>query len=222
MRTVVLFSGGLDSSTILAMVKNRGDEVFPLTVRYGQRHDIEIQQARRQLEKYNLLDNAREIVLDLSFLSVTSLINKNRLVPDVESAGIPSTYVPSRNIIFLSIASAWAEQIEADSITIGVNSVDYSGYPDCRPEFIESFNRSIILGTKRGVEGQLSIEAPLQHLSKSEIIKIGIENDVDYGLTHSCYNPTDAGISCGVCDSCRLRLEGFRDAGISDPLSYVL
>ena len=222
MKTVVLFSGGLDSSTILAMVKNRGDELFPLTVRYGQRHDIEIQQARRQLETYGLLDNAREIVLDLSFLSVTSLINKTRVVPDVESAGIPSTYVPSRNIIFLSIASAWAEQIEADSIAIGVNSVDYSGYPDCRPEFIDSFNRSIILGTKRGIEGHLSIEAPLQHLSKGEIIKIGIENGVDYGLTHSCYNPTESGLSCGVCDSCRLRLEGFRDAGISDPLSYAL
>ena len=222
MRTVLLFSGGLDSSTLLAMVHNRGDEVFPLTIRYGQRHDIEIHQARRQLEKYGLLENAREIVLDLSFLSVTSLINKERVIPEEDGDGIPSTYVPSRNIIFLSIASAWAEQVEADSIVIGVNSVDYSGYPDCRPEFIESFNRSIMVGTKRGVEGNLSIEAPLQNLTKGEIITLGIKNGVDYGLTHSCYNPTDAGLSCGVCDSCRLRLEGFKDAGVTDPLSYAL
>ncbi|MCK5809239.1 7-cyano-7-deazaguanine synthase QueC, partial [bacterium] len=200
----------------------RGDEVFPLTIRYGQRHEIEIEQARRQLKKYELLENAREIVLDLSFLSVTSLINKNRAIPVEESESIPSTYVPSRNIIFLSIASAWAEQVGADLIAIGVNSVDYSGYPDCRPEFIESFNRSLILGTKRGVEGKLSIEAPLQHLTKGEIIKLGLKNGVDYGLTHSCYNPTDGGVSCGICDSCRLRLEGFREAGISDPLSYTV
>ncbi len=222
MKTVVLFSGGLDSSTLLAMMIHRGDEVYPLTVVYGQRHTVEVQQAHRQLIKYGLTEQAKEIHLDLSFLSVSSLISRDKAVPRHEESGIPSTYVPSRNIIFLSIASAWAEQIEADSIAIGVNSVDYSGYPDCRPEFIQAFDHAIRLGTKRGTEGTLRIEAPLQHMTKGEIIRVGLENGVDYSLTHSCYNPDENGVSCGVCDSCRLRLAGFREAGVEDPLPYHL
>ena len=159
--------------------------------------------------------------IDLTPFVNCSLINKNLEVPEFAENRIPSTYVPSRNLIFLSIASGFAETLGAEKIFIGVNSVDYSGYPDCRPEFVEAFNKTIAVGTKQGVESGIEVAAPILNMSKKEIIELGMSLGVDYSLTHSCYNPTPDGLSCGVCDSCRLRLEGFRQAGFTDPLKYV-
>ncbi len=220
-KSVVLFSGGLDSTTILALAISKKEEVYPLTIFYGQRHSIEIKKAKQILEKYNLTDRAVEFELNLSLFNKTSLINQNMKIRDEMSKEIPSTYVPSRNLIFSAIASGYAETVGASKIYIGVNSLDYSGYPDCRPEFIESLNKTIAVGTKKGVESGLKIETPLLYLTKKEIIELGISLNVDYSLTHSCYNPSPEGLSCGKCDSCRLRLEGFRQAGIKDPLKYV-
>jgi len=221
LKAVVLFSGGLDSTTVLVHALNKGYEVYPLTITYGQRHDIEIRQSRLTLKKYDLLEKALSFDLDLSPYKNCSLINTELTVPDQLEDIIPSTYVPSRNLIFLSIASGFAETLEAQKIFIGVNSVDYSGYPDCRPEFIKAMNHTLSVGTKQGVEGSLTIEAPLMELSKKEIIELGISIGVDYSLTHSCYSPADDGKSCGKCDSCRLRLEGFMQAGVRDPLDYI-
>ena len=221
MRTIVLFSGGLDSTTVLAYAIEKGYDVLPLTITYGQRHHIEINKSKLTLKKYGLEKQALNFNLDLSPYKNCSLINTNLKIPDHLEDKIPSTYVPSRNLIFLSIASGFAETFGAQKIFIGVNSVDYSGYPDCRPEFIEAMNATLSVGTKKGVEGELSIEAPLINLSKKEIIELGISIGVDYSLTHSCYNPTENGKSCGKCDSCRLRLEGFSQAGIEDPLDYT-
>jgi 7-cyano-7-deazaguanine synthase len=221
LKAVVLFSGGLDSTTVLVDTLNKGYDVYPLTITYGQRHSIEISKSLLTLEKYNLKEKALSFDLDLSPYKNCSLLNNDLEVPDQLENKIPSTYVPSRNLIFLSIASGFAETLEAEKIFIGVNSVDYSGYPDCRPEFIKAMNQTLSVGTKQGVEGSLSIEAPLIDLSKKEIIKLGMSIGVDYSLTHSCYNPTIDGKSCGKCDSCRLRLEGFIQAGFHDPLDYV-
>jgi len=219
-KAVVLFSGGLDSTTVLVYALKQGYDVYPLTFSYGQRHAIEIKQSERTLEKYGLLNRQTVFSIDLTPFVNCSLINKKLEVPEFAENRIPSTYVPSRNIIFLSIASGLAETLGAEKIFIGVNSVDYSGYPDCRPEFIEAFNRTIAVGTKQGVESGIEVVAPILNMSKKEIIELGMSLGVDYSLTHSCYNPTSDGLSCGVCDSCRLRLEGFRQAGFKDPLKY--
>lgn len=220
-KAVVLFSGGLDSTTVLVYALKQGYDVWPLTFSYGQRHAIEIKQSERTLEKYGLLNRQTVFSIDLTPFVNCSLINKNLEVPEFAENRIPSTYVPSRNIIFLSIASGFAETLGAEKIFIGVNSVDYSGYPDCRPEFVEAFNKTIAVGTKQGVESGIKVEAPILNMSKKEIIELGMSLGVDYSLTHSCYNPTPDGLSCGVCDSCRLRLEGFRQAGYQDPLNYA-
>ena len=221
MKTIVLFSGGLDSTTVLAYAIEKGYDVLPLTITYGQRHRIETSKSKLTLKKYGLEKQALNFNLDLSPYKNCSLINTDLKIPDRLEDKIPSTYVPSRNLIFLSIASGFAETLMAQKIFIGVNSVDYSGYPDCRPEFIKAMNATLSVGTKQGVEGELSIEAPLIDLSKKQIIELGISIGVDYSLTHSCYNPTEDGKSCGKCDSCRLRLEGFSQAGIEDPLDYT-
>lgn len=221
MKAVVLFSGGLDSTTVLADALKKGYDVYPLTITYGQRHNIEISKSLLTLDKYDLREKALSFDLDLSPYKNCSLINPDLQVPGKLNDRIPSTYVPSRNLIFLSIASGFAETLEADKILIGVNSVDFSGYPDCRPEFIKAMNQTLAVGTKQGVEGSLSIDAPLIDLSKKEIIQLGISIGVDYSLTHSCYNPANDGKSCGKCDSCRLRLEGFSQAGFQDPLDYI-
>ncbi|HNW82493.1 MAG TPA: 7-cyano-7-deazaguanine synthase QueC [bacterium] len=220
-RAVILFSGGLDSATVLALALSRGYELFPLTIVYGQRHLIEVEKSRKTLEKYGIADRSTVFNIDLSLFSKCSLINKDMAVPDKLSSEIPTTYVPSRNLIFLSIASGFAETMDAGTIFIGVNAVDYSGYPDCRPEFIEAFNKTISKGTKMGVEKGISVEAPLIRMSKKDIIQLGISLNVDYSLTHSCYNPSVDGKSCGICDSCRLRLAGFRQAGLPDPIDYL-
>ncbi len=219
-KAVVLFSGGLDSTTVLVYALKQGYDVYPLTFSYGQRHAIEIKQSERTLEKYGLMQRQTIFSIDLTPFVNCSLINKNLEVPEFAENRIPSTYVPSRNIIFLSIASGLAETLGAEKIFIGVNSVDYSGYPDCRPEFVDAFNKTIAVGTKQGVESGIKVEAPILNMSKKEIIELGMSLGVDYSLTHSCYNPTPDGLSCGVCDSCRLRLEGFRQAGFEDPLKY--
>ncbi len=220
-KAVVLFSGGLDSTTVLVYALKQGYDVYPLTFSYGQRHVIEIKQSERTLEKYGLLNRQTIFSIDLTPFVNCSLINKNLEVPEFAENRIPSTYVPSRNLIFLSVASGFAETLGAEKIFIGVNSVDYSGYPDCRPEFVEAFNKTIAVGTKQGVESGIKVEAPILNMSKKEIIELGMSLGVDYSLTHSCYNPTPDGLSCGVCDSCRLRLEGFRQAGFTDPLNYA-
>ena len=220
-KAVVLFSGGLDSTTVLVYAMKQGYDVYPLTFSYGQRHAIEIKQSERTLEKYGLTPRQTVFSIDLTPFVNCSLINKNLEVPEFAENRIPSTYVPSRNIIFLSIASGMAETLGAEKIFIGVNSVDYSGYPDCRPEFVDAFNKTIAVGTKQGVESGIKVEAPILNMSKKEIIELGMSLGVDYSLTHSCYNPTPDGLSCGVCDSCRLRLEGFRQAGFKDPLDYA-
>ena len=220
-KAVVLFSGGLDSTTVLVYALKQGYNVYPLTFSYGQRHAIEIKQSERTLEKYGLLNRQTIFSIDLTPFVNCSLINKNLEVPEFAENRIPSTYVPSRNLIFLSVASGFAETLGAEKIFIGVNSVDYSGYPDCRPEFVEAFNKTIAVGTKQGVESGIEVVAPILNMSKKEIIELGMSLGVDYSLTHSCYNPTSEGLSCGVCDSCRLRLEGFRQAGFVDPLNYA-
>ena len=220
-KAVVLFSGGLDSTTVLVYALKQGYDVYPLTFSYGQRHAIEIKQSERTLEKYGLLSRQTIFSIDLTPFVNCSLINKDLEVPEFAENRIPSTYVPSRNLIFLSVASGFAETLGAEKIFIGVNSVDYSGYPDCRPEFVDAFNKTIAVGTKQGVESGIEVVAPILNMSKKEIIELGMSLGVDYSLTHSCYDPTPDGLSCGVCDSCRLRLEGFRQAGFTDPLKYV-
>lgn len=220
-KAVVLFSGGLDSTTVLVYALKHGYDVYPLTFSYGQRHAIEIKQSERTLEKYGLLNRQTIFSIDLTPFVNCSLINKNLEVPEFAENRIPSTYVPSRNLIFLSVASGFAETLGAEKIFIGVNSVDYSGYPDCRPEFVDAFNKTIAVGTKQGVESGIEVAAPILNMSKKEIVELGMSLGVDYSLTHSCYNPTPDGFSCGVCDSCRLRLEGFRQAGFEDPLNYA-
>lgn len=219
MRSVVLFSGGLDSTTALAIAIARGDEVYPLTISYGQRHRIEIEKGRRTLDRYRLADRAREISFDLSFLHSSALTDRSLAVPHRPGDAIPVTYVPARNLIFLSLAAAYAEDIGAERIIIGVNAVDFSGYPDCRPAFIEAFERAVRSGTKAG--DRLSVEAPLIALSKKEIIEWGVRLGINHALTHSCYDPAPDGAACGTCDSCRLRLKGFAEAGLTDPARYV-
>jgi len=226
-KAVVLLSGGIDSATIMAMVKKEGFEIYALSFRYGQRHSLELKKAKELAKYFNARDHL-VITLDLTKIGGSALITKRIPLPKGRSfqeikRGIPVSYVPARNTIFLSYALAWAEVINTGDIFIGVNTIDFSGYPDCRPEYIQAFERLADLATKAGVEGKLHfrIHTPLINLSKAEIIKKGIELGVDYSLTHSCYDPLEDGRACGECDSCKLRLKGFKEAGIKDPISYA-
>ncbi|MEI6813213.1 MAG: 7-cyano-7-deazaguanine synthase QueC [bacterium] len=222
---VLLLSGGLDSTTLLALATKEGYEINALTFRYGQRHGVEIDRARRIAEQYRV---ARHVVADIDLRqfggsALTSDIDvpKDRSADDL-THGIPITYVPARNTIFLSFALAWAEVLNATDIFIGVNALDYSGYPDCRPEYIRAYESMANLATRAGVEGtaRMNIRTPLMQLSKKEIIELGISMDVDYSVTSSCYDPSPDGSACGHCDACQLRLRGFEQAGTEDPAVY--
>jgi 7-cyano-7-deazaguanine synthase len=217
---VVLLSGGLDSTTAAALARKEGWAIYGLTVRYGQTHAREIDAARRVAAALGVITHV-ELDVDLSAFGGSSLTGGSEIPKDraLDAPGIPSTYVPARNTIFLSLALGWAEVLNAERIVIGVNALDYSGYPDCRPEYIAAFEYLASLATKVGVEGKpVRIWAPLQHLTKAGIIRLGLELGVDYGLTHSCYDPGPDGAPCGRCDSCRLRARGFAEAGVVDPV----
>jgi len=221
-RAVVLLSGGLDSSTLLAIAHQQGYKCSALSFRYGQRHSAELQAAHKIAGCYPI-DSHKIFDLDLSFFDTSALTNPEIAVPTDQADGIPVTYVPARNTIFLSIALGWAEVIQAHNIFIGINAVDYSGYPDCRGEFIDAYQSMANLATQAGVEGRgVKIHTPLLNLSKAEIIQQGNRLGVDYALTVSCYQATDEGLACGQCDSCRLRAEGFVQAGIKDPTLYII
>ncbi|MDA0953516.1 MAG: 7-cyano-7-deazaguanine synthase QueC [Proteobacteria bacterium] len=219
-KAVVLVSGGLDSATVLAMAKSQGFHCFTLSFDYGQRHRAELVAAEKVAAAYP--DVVHKVVtLNLDSIGGSALTDKDIAVPESPTEGIPVTYVPARNTIFLSIALGWAEVLEASRIFIGVNAVDYSGYPDCRPEFIEAFTQLANVATKVGVEGGvMQICAPLSALSKADIIRAGVALGVDYSATVSCYQADASGRACGRCDSCRLRREGFEAAGVSDPTRY--
>ena len=219
-RAVVLLSGGLDSATAAALARREGYELYALTIRYGQVHAEEIAAARRVAASLSVVRHV-ELAVDLAAFGGSALVGDGAIPKDrpPDVGDIPATYVPARNTIFLSLALAWAEVVGADRIVIGVNAVDYSGYPDCRPEYLAAFEYLASLATKAGVEGgTLRIWAPLVHLTKAGIIRVGLELGVDYGLTHSCYDPAPDGRPCGRCDSCRIRARGFDDAGVRDPL----
>jgi 7-cyano-7-deazaguanine synthase len=222
MRAVVLLSGGLDSATVLAMARAEGREVVALSFRYGQRHGIELEAARRVAQAHGVREHVI-YPLDLTVFGGSALTDTIDVPKDAaDAAGIPVTYVPARNTIFLSIALALAEVKAAGEIWLGVNAVDFSGYPDCRPEFMEAFQRVILTGTRSGVEqGLPQLRAPLMTMSKAAIIRRGTALGVDYSLTHSCYDPGDEGHACGHCDSCILRRRGFEEAGVADPTTYV-
>jgi 7-cyano-7-deazaguanine synthase len=219
-RAVVLLSGGLDSYTAAAIARAQRFSLFALTIHYGQRHVREIESARAVARALGI-ERHLEMDIDLRAIGGSSLTSSES-VPhgrSIDAAGIPSTYVPARNTIFLSVALGWAETLGAHDIVIGVNALDYSGYPDCRPEFIAAFERVANLGTRDGVEGQrFRVHTPLITMSKAEIIRRGIALGLDYGLTHSCYDPVADGKPCGTCDSCVLRAKGFREAAVADPL----
>jgi 7-cyano-7-deazaguanine synthase len=220
-----LLSGGLDSATTLAIAESQGFEIYALSISYGQRHKIELEAARRLARHFRV---AKHMVVDIdlrlfgkSALTDDIDVPKGRKVEEMERS-VPVTYVPARNTIFLSLALAWAEVLGSEDIFIGVNALDYSGYPDCRPEYIAAYETMANLATKAGMEGKqkLRIHTPLIRMTKAQIIKKGMELGVDYSLTHSCYDPAAAGEACGQCDSCQLRLKGFKEAGISDPVRY--
>ncbi|MDH5516738.1 MAG: 7-cyano-7-deazaguanine synthase QueC [Gammaproteobacteria bacterium] len=218
-KAVILLSGGLDSVTVLAMAKQQYD-CYALSFSYGQRHDVELQAAKNIASLYNVSEH-RVLNIDLGQLGGSALTDMNIEVPESSEQGIPVTYVPARNTIFLSYALAWAEVLEARDIFIGVNAVDYSGYPDCRPEYINAFGQMANLATKSAVEGnKITLHTPLISLSKGDIIKLGTANGVDYSKTVSCYSADAQGRACGRCDSCRLRKKGFEEAAISDPTLY--
>jgi 7-cyano-7-deazaguanine synthase len=220
MRSVVLLSGGLDSATALAMARARGEVCYTLAFDYGQRHRAELAAARRVSKALGAVEH-RELQLPIGELGGSALTDRRIAVPEKPTAGIPVTYVPARNTVFLSLALAWAEVLDAGKIVIGVNAIDYSGYPDCRPEFIAAFQELARLATKRGVAGgTLVIDAPLLIFSKADIVRRGTELGVDYSLTVSCYQADEEGRACGRCDSCRLRREGFAAAGVPDPTRY--
>ena len=218
-KALVLFSGGLDSTTMLAMVKSNRYEITALTINYNQRHVSEIDFSKKSLSQLQI---NKQIIFDLDLSKIgASALTDNIPVPIDSNDNIPTTYVPARNTIFLSLASSFAERLNISDIFIGANIIDYSGYPDCRPEFIKSFEKTINLGTKLGVEGsRFRIHTPLIKMTKAEIIKKGHSLGVDYSLTLSCYNPTDSGLACGKCDSCKFRKDGFKNAGLSDPTKY--
>lgn len=218
---VVLLSGGLDSSTALAWaIKRRNWRCHTLAFDYGQRHRHELQAAKKVAAALGVKDH-REIHVDLAAIGASALTSDMPVPKDRRESDIPPTYVPARNLVFLAIGAALAEAIGAEFIVIGANIVDYSGYPDCRPEFLKAFAKAVRLGTKAGVEGRrLCIEAPLLHMSKREIVQLGLELGLDYSLTHSCYDPSDEGIPCGHCDACLYRRKAFSDLGLRDPLPY--
>ncbi|MGB1110761.1 MAG: 7-cyano-7-deazaguanine synthase QueC [Gammaproteobacteria bacterium] len=219
---VVLLSGGLDSATVLAIAQQQGFNCHALSFRYGQRHSAELGAAARVAKAMGIRDH-RIVDIDLGAIGGSALTDESIAVPETPTSGIPVTYVPARNTVFLSIALGWAEVLGANHIFIGVNAVDYSGYPDCRPAFVQAFESLAQVATKAGVEGQRQhIHAPLIELSKADIIRRGIELGVDYSLTVSCYQASEEGKACGKCDSCRLRAEGFSDAGLPDPTRYRL
>jgi 7-cyano-7-deazaguanine synthase len=224
-RAVVLLSGGVDSTTTLAIALAEDYEAYALSFDYGQRHQIETAAARRVADSLGAKEH-RVAKIDLCIFGGSALtgdvdVPKKRSEKEI-AHGIPVTYVPARNTIFLAYALAWAEVIPASDIFLGVNAIDYSGYPDCRPEFIEAFETTANLGTKAGVEGRhLQIHTPLIKFSKADIIRKAVKLGVDLSLTHSCYDPTPEGLACGECDSCLLRLKGFREAGIKDPIRYA-
>jgi len=226
-KAVVLVSGGLDSATTLAMARDQGFVCYALSFDYGQRHRSELAAAARVAKSLGAVER-RVVTLDLRAIGGSALTDEAIDVPTAPSEGIPVTYVPARNTIFLSYALAWAEVLAARHIYIGVNAVDYSGYPDCRPEYIAAFQAMANLATKVGVEGagvegdSITIHTPLIQLSKADIIRAGIALGVEYGGTISCYNPDPDGLACGQCDSCRLRAAGFADAGVPDPTQYQL
>ena len=219
---IVLLSGGLDSATVLAIARSQGYRTFALSVHYGQRHIAELEAAGRVAKALGAHEH-RVMGVDLAGIGGSALTDTAMAVPETGSTtGIPVTYVPARNTIMLSLALGWAEVVGATDIFVGVNAVDYSGYPDCRPEFIEAFERLANLATKAGVEGaRFAIQAPLITLSKADIIRTGVSLGVDYGMTVSCYQADAAGRACGKCDSCRLRATGFAAAGVVDPTAYA-
>ena len=219
-RAVVLLSGGLDSATVLAMAREQGFECYALSVDYGQRHHAELAAAQKVARALEAREH-RVLNIDLTGFGGSALTDSSIAVPEQASSGIPITYVPARNTIMLSLALAWAEVLHAQDIFFGVNAVDYSGYPDCRPEYVAAFERMANLATQAAVEGKpLTLHAPLLHLTKAEIIRQGVRLGVDYGLTVSCYQADEAGRACGRCDSCRLRREGFQSAGVPDSTRY--
>jgi 7-cyano-7-deazaguanine synthase len=220
---IVLASGGLDSTTIMAIVNYKGYDIYALSFDYGQRHKIELEAAKK-VAKY--FDAKKHLILHIeldtiggSALTEDIILPQERNFKEISSSGVPTTYVPARNIIFLSYSLAWAEVLGSTNIFIGVNAIDFSNYPDCRPEFVESFQKTANLATKAGMEGKkIQIHAPLMYMTKGEIIKKGISLGIDYSMTHSCYNPGKDGLPCGRCDSCLLRKKGFEEAGVKDPL----
>lgn len=225
-RAVVLLSGGIDSTTALAVAQSEGYAVYALTVEYGQRHGVEVAAARRVAQSLGVREH-RVLSLDLRSIGGSALtadldVPKDR-PPEAIAGGIPVTYVPARNTILLALALAWAEVLGAETIVLGANVLDYSGYPDCRPEFLRAFEAMANLATKAAVEGRMRvrIEAPLLQLTKAEILRKGAALGVDYALTHSCYDPTPEGRACGRCDSCLLRSKGFAEAGLADPTPYA-
>ncbi len=220
-RAVILSSGGLDSTTVLAMAQSQGYECFTLSFDYGQRHRSELLAADRVSEAMGAAVH-KTVSLDLRAIGGSALTDSTIDVPEEETSGIPVTYVPARNTVFLSIALGWAEVLLAEAIFIGVNAVDYSGYPDCRPDYLDAYAKMAALATRAGVEGNpIRLVAPLLKLSKAEIIEAGIQLGVDYSITVSCYQANEAGEACGKCDSCRLRAAGFTEAGVPDPTRYV-
>lgn len=220
-RAVILVSGGLDSTTVLAMAIKQGYDCYTLSFDYGQRHRAELVAAERVSIALGEVEH-KVVKLNLDSIGGSALTDTSIDVPEEETEGIPITYVPARNTVFLSIALGWAEVLGAKDIFIGVNAVDYSGYPDCRPEYIAAFEAMANLATRAGVEGdQLTIHTPLMDWGKGEIIKVGMDLGVDYSLTVSCYQATEQGLACGRCDSCRLRSQGFADAGVVDPTRYL-
>ena len=219
-RAVILVSGGLDSTTVLAMARSQGYACYTLSFDYGQRNRAELLAAERVSTALGDVEH-KVVHLNLDSIGGSALTDTSIAVPEVETEGIPVTYVPARNTVFLSIALGWAEVLGADDIFIGVNAVDYSGYPDCRPEYIAAFEAVANLATKAGVEGRkMTVHTPLMTLGTGAIIEAGAALGVDYGLTVSCYQATEEGLACGLCDSCRLRREGFEQAGITDPTRY--
>ena len=219
-KAVILFSGGLDSTTCLALAKSEGLDCYALSFDYGQRHQIELNSAKKIASHFNV--KHKIINIPIGQFGGSALTDDTLNIPDYKDSNeIPITYVPARNTIFLSFALAWAEVLQAKDIYIGVSSVDYSGYPDCRPEFIQAFQKLANLATKIGVEeGNIKLHSPLSQLSKAETIKLGIGLGVDYGMTVSCYQANEAGFACGKCDSCTLRKKGFADAQVQDPTPY--
>jgi len=220
-KSIVLLSGGMDSATALSIAKRKRLSCYALTINYGQKHSTEIEKAKLIANHFQVIEH-KIIEIDLTAFGGSALTDKSIDIPEKESQGIPVTYVPARNTIFFSLALAWAEVIGANSIYSGVNAIDYSGYPDCRPEYIEAMQGLVNLATKATIEGDsIAIEAPLLNMNKIDIIKKGIENDVDFSKTVSCYQLTKQSKSCGVCDSCRIRLKAFEELNLIDRIEYV-